>query len=69
MNDLRALLSQFERDGLSVTRKRGSRHWKIRDGDAVIAVAHCTPGGGRGLANLRAEVKRALRARHPERYR
>jgi hypothetical protein len=62
MDDLAKYLRALAAAGYTV--KRGGRnHWKIYDGDMLVASAASTPSGYCALRNLKAYVKRYERAK------
>ena len=57
-------LDQLREQGYEVVHSRGS-HWHVRWEGRMVAVHSSTPGGGRGLANLKARVRRFERGLRP----
>lgn len=56
--ELRDLIREIEARGYTVARDTG-RYYKVRNGDGgVVFALPATPGRGRWMANLRAELRR-----------
>ena len=55
-------LDQLRQQGYKVTKARRSSHWHIRWGKRLVATQAGTPGGGRGLDNLKAIIRRFEKA-------
>lgn len=56
-------LTQLREQGYEVVKHRRSSHWHIRWEGRLVTIHSSTPGGGRGLANLKARIRRFERAR------
>jgi hypothetical protein len=56
-------LGQLREQGYKVTKAAGSSHWQIRWEGRLVTTQSSTPGGGRGLDNLKATIRRFERAR------
>lgn len=55
-------LAQLRAQGYEVVMSRGRSHWHIRWEGRLVATQSGTPGGGRGLANLKSRVRRFERS-------
>ena len=51
-------LGQLRAKGYMVVKSPRSSHWQIRWEGRLVTSQSGTPGGGRGLANLKARVRR-----------
>lgn len=56
-------LRQLRAKGYTVVHTSRSSHWQIRWEGRLVALQSGTPGGGRGLANLKAVIRRFERER------
>jgi hypothetical protein len=56
-------LDQLREQGYEVVQARRSSHWHIRWEGRLVTTHSGTPGGGRGLDNLRSRIRRFERAR------
>jgi hypothetical protein len=61
--DSEVYLRQLRKAGYEIRFSRGSEHWQIRWEGRLVTVHSGTPGGGRGLANLKARIRRFERER------
>lgn len=56
--DSNVYLRQLKKAGYEIERARGSSHWHIRWEGRLVTVQSGSPGGGRGLANLKSRIRR-----------
>ena len=56
-------LRLLEKAGYEVVHTRRAGHWQIRWAGRLVTVHSGSPGGGRGLANLKSRIRRFERAR------
>ena len=61
--EMSQLIRQYERQGYRAVLGRRSCHWKIYDGNRLVAVTGSTPNDARAIANTKAAVRRYERSR------
>jgi predicted RNA binding protein YcfA (HicA-like mRNA interferase family) len=54
--DMQKMVAQLQRDGWTATMGKG--HIKLRSPQGACTVVSGTPGGGRSLANAKAQIRR-----------
>jgi hypothetical protein len=59
MRDVDETVRRLRRQGYTVTRSKGTSHWKVTKGGRLLASISGTTGGRNSLRNLKGQLRRA----------